>query len=150
VLDRYQVEMIGAKAEVIRKAEDRQLFKEAMQAIGLDLPRSGTAHTPAEAADIQKQLGAFPVVVRPAFTLGGHGGGIAYNERDFNDIVRRGLSYSPIHEILVEESVIGWKEFELELMRDRKDNCVVVCSIENVDRWASTPATASRSRRRRP
>jgi len=133
VLDRYQVEMIGANAEVIRKAEDRQLFKETMQSIGLDLPQSGMAHTLEEARAVQQQIGWFPVVIRPAFTLGGSGGGIAYDEREFAEIVQRGLSYSPIHQILVEESVLGWKEFELELMRDRKDNVVIVCSIENLD-----------------
>ena len=133
ILARYGVELIGAKAEVIRTAEDRQLFKDAMIKIGLDLPRSGTAHTLAEAKAIQKDIGWFPVIIRPAFTLGGTGGGIAYNERDLEEIVERGISYSPIGEVLVEESVIGWKEFELELMRDRKDNCVIVCSIENFD-----------------
>ncbi len=133
VLDRYQVEMIGANAEVIRKAEDRQLFKETMQSIGLDLPQSGMAHTLEDARAVQQQIGWFPVVIRPAFTLGGSGGGIAYDEREFAEIVQRGLSYSPIHQILVEESVLGWKEFELELMRDRKDNVVIVCSIENLD-----------------
>jgi len=133
VLERYQVEIIGANAEAIRKAEDRQLFKETMQSIGLDLPQSGQAHTLEEARAVQQQIGWFPVVIRPAFTLGGSGGGIAYDEREFAEIVQRGLSYSPIHQILVEESVLGWKEFELELMRDRKDNVVIVCSIENLD-----------------
>jgi len=132
-LDQYRVEMIGANADVIRKAEDRQLFKDAMQEVGLDLPRSGVAHTLDEARAVQKEIGWFPVVVRPAFTLGGSGGGIARDEREFAEIVRRGLSYSPIGEVLVEESVLGWKEFELELMRDRADNVVIVCSIENLD-----------------
>ncbi len=133
VLERYHVEMIGANAEAIRKAEDRDLFKRAMQEIGLDLPRSGSAHTLEQARDIRREIGDFPVVVRPAFTLGGTGGGIARNEEELSRIVEQGLSYSPITEVLIEESVLGWKEFELEVMRDRKDNVVIVCSIENLD-----------------
>jgi carbamoyl-phosphate synthase large subunit len=133
ILERYRVEMIGASAESIRKAEDRDLFKKTMQGIGLDLPVSGSAHTLAEAWEIQKDIGEFPVIIRPGFTLGGSGGGIAYNEKDFVEIVTRGLDYSPITEVLVEESVLGWKEFELEVMRDRKDNVVIICSIENID-----------------
>jgi len=133
VLDRYGVELIGARADVIRKAEDRDLFKRAMQNINLDLPRSGAAHTMDEANRIRDTIGSFPLVIRPAFTLGGTGGGIARDQKEFEEIVNRGLFYSPTTEVLVEESVIGWKEFELEVMRDRKDNCVIVCSIENVD-----------------
>jgi len=133
ILERYGVEMIGANAESIRKAEDRDLFKKAMQGIGLDLPQSGSAHSLAEAWQVQKQIGRFPVVIRPGFTLGGSGGGIAYNAEQFEAIVATGLDYSPINEVLVEESVLGWKEFELEVMRDRKDNVVIVCSIENID-----------------
>lgn len=133
VLKRYGVEMIGAKADVIRKAEDRALFKAAMQKIGLDLPLSGSAHSLEEAIAVRKKIGAYPVVIRPGFTLGGTGGGIARNDREFEEIVRRGLFYSPTCEVLVEESVLGWKEFELEVMRDCKDNCVIVCSIENLD-----------------
>ncbi|MCK5801535.1 MAG: carbamoyl-phosphate synthase large subunit [Lentisphaeria bacterium] len=133
ILERYHVEMIGANAESIRKAEDRNLFKETMLEIGLDLPASGSAHSLEEAWVIQKRMGVFPVVIRPGFTLGGSGGGIAYNEEDFVEIVSRGLDYSPITEVLVEESVLGWKEYELEVMRDRKDNVVIVCSIENMD-----------------
>jgi carbamoyl-phosphate synthase large subunit len=133
ILTRYRVEMIGASAESIRKAEDRDLFKKTMQGIGLDLPVSGSAHTMEEAWEIQKGIGQFPVIIRPGFTLGGSGGGIAYNEKDFVEIVARGLDYSPITEVLVEESVLGWKEYELEVMRDRKDNVVIICSIENVD-----------------
>jgi len=133
ILDRYRVEMIGAKAEAIRTAEDRALFKQAMIEIGLDLPRSGSAHTLEEAWAVQKQIGVFPVIIRPGFTLGGTGGGIAWDERTFEEIVRRGLDYSPITEVLVEESVLGWKEYELEVMRDSKDNVVIICSIENVD-----------------
>jgi carbamoyl-phosphate synthase large subunit len=125
--------MIGARAEVIRKAEDRLLFKEAMVKIGLDVPVSGSAHTLEEARVVQKQIGRFPVVIRPGFTMGGTGGGIAWNAAEFEEIVLRGLFYSPTSEVLVEESVLGWKEFELEVMRDHKDNCVIVCSIENLD-----------------
>jgi carbamoyl-phosphate synthase large subunit len=132
-LQRYGVEMIGAKADVIRKAEDRQLFKESMQKIGLDLPRSATAHTMDEARKVRDQLGSYPLIIRPSFTLGGTGGGIAHDAAEFEEVVTRGLFYSPTSEVLIEESVIGWKEFELEVMRDNKDNCVIVCSIENLD-----------------
>jgi len=133
VLKQHGVELLGANATSIRKAEDRQLFKEAMANIGLDLPRSGTAHTFEEAVQIKEQLDVWPLVIRPGFTLGGTGGGIAYNEQDFKEIVMRGLFYSPTSEVLVEESIQGWKEFELEVMRDVKDNCMIVCSIENLD-----------------
>ena len=133
VLERYGVEMIGARPEAIRKAEDRGLFKEAMLKIGLDLPRSATAHSLEEAVAVRDQLGVFPLVIRPGFTLGGTGGGIARTPEEFEAIVRRGLFYSPTSEVLVEESIEGWKEYELEVMRDRKDNCVIICSIENVD-----------------
>ena len=133
ILDRYQVEMIGANAEVIRRAEDRQLFKDAMLQIGLDVPRSGTAHTLEEAWKIQEQIGDFPIIIRPAFTLGGSGGGIAYDAQQFEAICSNGISLSPVNEILVEESVLGWKEFEMEVMRDRKDNISIICSIENFD-----------------
>ncbi len=133
ILKRYGVEMIGARADVIRKAEDRQLFKEAMLKIGLDLPVSGSAHTIEEARKVREMIGRYPVVIRPGFTLGGTGGGIAFNEQEFEEIAKRGLFYSPTSEVLIEESVLGWKEFELEVMRDNKDNCVIVCSIENVD-----------------
>ncbi|MFA5044084.1 MAG: carbamoyl-phosphate synthase large subunit [Kiritimatiellia bacterium] len=133
VLKRYQVEMIGARAEVIRKAEDRNLFKEAMTKIGMDVPRGQSAHSMAEALKIMAVMPGFPLVIRPGFTLGGSGGGIARNEAEFRTIVARGLSYSLNSEVLIEESMIGWKEFELEVMRDRKDDCVIVCSIENLD-----------------
>jgi carbamoyl-phosphate synthase large subunit len=132
-LERYGVEMIGANAEVIRKAEDRLLFKKAMQGIGLDLPVSGSAHSIEEARKVRDQIGKYPLVIRPGFTLGGTGGGIAYDEKEFEEIAARGLFYSPNTEILIEESILGWKEFELEVMRDTKDNCVIVCSIENLD-----------------
>ncbi len=133
VLDRHGVEMLGARADVIHKAEDRSAFKAAMGKIGLDLPRSVSAHNMEQALAARDELGAFPLVIRPGFTLGGTGGGIAYNDMEFRDIVRRGLFYSPTSEVLIEESVLGWKEFEMEVMRDRKDNCVIICSIENVD-----------------
>jgi len=133
ILERYGVEMVGAKAEVIRKAEDRDLFKQAMRKIGLGLPKSGSAHSLEEAVKIRDEIGAYPLVIRPGFTLGGTGGGIAHDDVEFEEIVKRGLFYSPTSEVLIEESVLGWKEFELEVMRDLKDNCVIVCSIENLD-----------------
>ena len=132
-LDRYGIEMIGANAAAIERGEDRQVFKELMLEIGLDVPVSGTAHTVEEARVIAERIGRFPLIIRPAFTLGGTGGGIAYNREEFETISRRGLELSPVSEILVEESLLGWKEFEMEVMRDRKDNCVIVCSIENFD-----------------
>ena len=132
ILKKYGVEMIGANAEVIKKAEDRELFKEAMQKIGLDLPRSGRAHSLPEAREIAKEIG-YPVIVRPSFILGGTGGGVAYNPLEFEEVAERGLEASMISEILIEESVIGWKEFEMEVMRDLADNVVIICSIENFD-----------------
>ena len=132
ILAKYGVEMIGADAKAIRKAESREEFKRAMARIGLDVPRSGLAHTMEEARKIRDQLG-LPVVIRPGFTMGGSGGGIAYNHEEFEAIASRGLELSPTSEILVEESVVGWKEYELEVMRDRKDNVVIVCTIENFD-----------------
>jgi carbamoyl-phosphate synthase large subunit len=133
VLDKHSVRMIGANADAIDKGEDRQRFKEAMLKIGLDLPLSGTAHTMEEARKVAEEIGRFPLIIRPAFTLGGQGGGIAYNREEFEEIVTRGLDLSPVSEVLIEESLLGWKEFEMEVMRDRKDNCVVICSIENLD-----------------
>ena len=132
-LERHNVELIGARADVIAKAEDRNLFKLAMQNIGLETPASASAHTMEEAREVRAQIGDYPLIIRPGFTLGGTGGGIAHDEAEFEEIVRRGLFYSPINEVLIEESIIGWKEFELEVMRDHKDNCVIVCSIENID-----------------
>src|SRR4051794_28790134 len=131
-LEKYGVELIGASIDAIKVAEDRQLFKDAMRSIGLDVPQSGLARTLAEALDLAKALG-FPLVIRPSFTLGGVGGGIAYNVEELRDLAERGLELSPVHEVLIEESVIGWKEFELEVMRDVADNFVVICSIENID-----------------
>ena len=132
-LQKHHVEMIGAKAEAIEKGEDRLKFKQAMQKIGLDVPVSGVAHTLEEAREITQTIGRFPVIIRPAYTLGGTGGGIAYNREEFDAMAQAGLDASPVTEILVEESLIGWKEYETEVMRDRADNCVVVCSIENLD-----------------
>src|SRR5215471_19434353 len=132
VLDKYQVELIGAKLPAIKKAEDRNLFKEAMERIGLDLPRSGYAYTLQDAEGILQQLG-LPLIVRPSRTLGGMGGGIVTSLEEFRSVVSWGLSASPTHEVLIEESIAGWKEFELEVMRDGKDNVVIICSIENLD-----------------
>src|SRR3989338_3818811 len=132
VLERYHVELIGAKIEAIQRAENRQRFKETMDSVGLEIPRAGYARSIEEALALAESLG-FPCVVRPSFTLGGTGGGVAYNSEEFERIAKLGLELSMIHEISVEESVVGWKEFELEVMRDRMDNVVIVCSIENFD-----------------
>ena len=132
VLEKYQVELIGAKPEAIDKAEDRLKFKHAMTKIGLGSARSDIAHTMAEAWEVQKTLG-FPTVIRPSFTLGGTGGGIAYNAEEFETICKRGLEASPTNELLIEESLLGWKEYEMEVVRDTADNCIIVCSIENLD-----------------
>src|SRR5205814_840118 len=132
VLEKFGVEMIGAKREAIDKAEDREKFKQAMAKIGLESPRSALAHSLEEALQVQAMVG-FPTIIRPSFTLGGTGGGIAYNVEEFNAICERGLDASPTRELLIEESVIGWKEFEMEVVRDRKDNCIIICSIENLD-----------------
>src|ERR1700736_525205 len=132
-LARHGVKLIGANAQAIAKGEDRQLFKEAMLRIGLDVPRSGVARSLADLDRIVQEIATFPLIVRPAFTLGGRGGGIAYNRDELNEIVSRGLDLSPVNEVLIEESRVGWKEFEMEVMRDHMDNCVVVCSIENFD-----------------
>ena len=132
VLDKFGVEMIGASKEAIDKAEDREKFKSAMTRIGLGSARSATAHSMEEAQQVQAMIG-FPVIIRPSFTMGGSGGGIAYNQEEFVEICKRGLEASPTHELLIEESLIGWKEFEMEVVRDKKDNCIIVCSIENLD-----------------
>ncbi|MGA0032113.1 MAG: carbamoyl-phosphate synthase large subunit [Burkholderiales bacterium] len=132
VLEKYGVEMIGASKEAIEKAEDREKFKKAMAGIGLDSPRSALAHSMEEALQVQAVVG-FPTIIRPSFTLGGTGGGIAYNREEFVAIVERGLDASPTKEVLIEESVIGWKEYEMEVVRDRNDNCIIICSIENFD-----------------
>ncbi|OAI40124.1 carbamoyl phosphate synthase large subunit, partial [Planctomycetaceae bacterium SCGC AG-212-D15] len=132
VLAKYNVEMIGANPAAIEKAENRESFKQAMIKIGIAVPKSGVAHTLAEAQAIRDSVG-LPCVLRPSFTLGGSGGGIAYNRDEFNELIARGLDLSPVSEVLIEESVIGWKEFELEVMRDKDDNVVIICSIENFD-----------------
>ncbi|TDP74549.1 carbamoyl-phosphate synthase large subunit [Roseateles toxinivorans] len=139
VLDKYKVEMIGANEHAIEKAEDRLKFKDAMTKIGLDSAKSGIAHSLEEAWSVQKRIQAdiggsgFPMVIRPSFTLGGTGGGIAYNPEEFEEICKRGLDLSPTKELLIEESLIGWKEYEMEVVRDRADNCIIICSIENLD-----------------
>jgi len=133
VLEREGIEMIGANAKAIERGEDRQVFKDLMISIGLDVPVSGTAHSLEEARAVLEKIGRLPVIIRPAFTLGGTGGGIAYNREEFELLAKRGLDLSPVSEILIEESLLGWKEFEMEVMRDRMDNCVIVCSIENLD-----------------
>jgi len=132
VLARFGVELIGASREAIDKAEDRDLFRKAMRRIGLDMPRSAMAHSLEEAIQVQASIG-FPCIIRPSFTLGGSGGGIAYNQEEFEEICRRGLDLSPTHELLIEESALGWKEYEMEVVRDHTDNCIIVCSIENLD-----------------
>jgi len=132
ILSKYNVEMIGASREAIDMAEDRDLFRRAMQDIGLAVPRAGLAHNLDEALAVQAEIG-YPTIIRPSFTLGGSGGGIAYNRDEFVEICELGFDLSPTNELLVEESVLGWKEFEMEVVRDRKDNCIIVCSIENLD-----------------
>ena len=132
VLEKFNVEMVGANADTIDKAEDRSRFDKAMKSIGLDCPRSGIAHSMAEAYGVLDQVG-FPCIIRPSFTMGGTGGGIAYNREEFEEICTRGLDLSPTNELLIDESLIGWKEYEMEVVRDKKDNCIIVCSIENFD-----------------
>ncbi|MEY2115250.1 MULTISPECIES: carbamoyl-phosphate synthase large subunit [Rhodanobacter] len=132
VLEKYHVELIGARREAIRMAEDRELFKRAMTEIGLESPKSDVARNFEHAVEIQARLG-FPVIIRPSFTLGGTGGGIAYNKEEFEAIVKRGLEMSPTHEVLIDESVLGWKEYEMEVVRDTADNCIIICAIENLD-----------------
>jgi len=132
VLEKHGVEMVGASREAIDKAEDRDLFRQAMKKIGLDMPRSAMAHSMEEALQVQTQIG-FPTIIRPSFTMGGSGGGIAYNREEFVEICERGLDMSPTNELLIEESALGWKEYEMEVVRDHQDNCIIVCSIENFD-----------------
>ncbi|MEY3481126.1 MAG: carbamoyl-phosphate synthase large subunit [Verrucomicrobiota bacterium] len=132
-LERLGTKLIGAKADAIERGEDRLIFKKVMLEIGLDVARSDVAHTIEEARAVAAQIGRYPIIIRPAYTLGGSGGGIAYNREEFEEIVARGLDLSPVSEVLIEESLLGWKEFEIEVMRDRADNCVVICSIENFD-----------------
>jgi len=144
VLEKYGVKLIGAQLEAIKKAEDRLMFKDAMTRIGLDVPRSALVNNLKDGMDFSAKIG-FPLVLRPSFTLGGSGGGIAYNREELIELLARGLDLSPVHEVLLEESVLGWKEFELELMRDFNDNVIVICSIENFD--AMGVHTNSRSSR---
>ena len=132
VLKQHNVEMIGANKEAIDKAEDRDLFRQAMLKIGLQMPMSEVAHNMEQAIVIQEKVG-FPTIIRPSFTMGGSGGGIAYNREEFTQICERGLDLSPTNELLIEESILGWKEFEMEVVRDKKDNCIIICSIENFD-----------------
>src|SRR5512146_1784853 len=131
-LARHGVQLIGASLQAIEKAEDRQLFKQAMNRIGVEMPKSGYAEGWDDAVRIAGEIG-FPIIIRPSFTMGGEGGGVAYNREEFEELARRALQLSPTHTILLEESVRGWKEYELEVMRDRNDNVVIICSIENVD-----------------
>ena len=133
VLDKYNVEMLGARADVIERAEDRDLFKKTMQEIGMDMPGSASVRSMEDAVKAAGDIGTFPLIIRPGFTLGGTGGGIAYDMEEYKTIVARGLAASPTNEVLVEESLVGWKEYELEVMRDKKDNAVIICSIENID-----------------
>ncbi len=132
VLEKHSVEMIGANKEAIDKAEDRELFRQAMLKIGLDMPKAAIAHSLEDALKIQEGVG-FPTIVRPSFTMGGSGGGVAFNKEQFMEICQRGLDLSPTNELLIEESILGWKEFEMEVVRDNKDNCIIICSIENFD-----------------
>ncbi|MEM6822458.1 MAG: carbamoyl-phosphate synthase large subunit, partial [Verrucomicrobiota bacterium] len=132
-LEKHGVEMIGAKADAIEKGEDRQIFKDLMLKIGLDVAHSDTAHTVSEAMEVADKIGSFPLIVRPAYTLGGTGGGIAYNRQEFQELAQTGIDLSPVSEILVEECLLGWKEYEMEVIRDKADNCIIICSIENLD-----------------
>ena len=133
VLEKHGVRLIGANAEAINRGEDRSIFKQIMLDIGLEVANSGTAHNIDEVFEIGKKIGSYPLIIRPAFTLGGAGGGIAYNREELETIARRGLDLSPTSEVLIEESLLGWKEFEMEVIRDKADNCIVICSIENLD-----------------
>ncbi len=146
-LEKFGVQMIGADAEAIDKAEDRQKFKVAMDKIGLESARSAIAHTVEEAL-AGLEITGLPAIIRPSFTMGGSGGGIVYNRSEFVDMVRKGLDASPTTEVLIEESLLGWKEYEMEVVRDRNDNAIIICSIVTSIRWASTRAIPSPSRRR--
>ena len=132
ILRKYNVKLIGASKKVIQKAEDRELFKKAMTSIGLDTPKGFVINNLNQSNEILQKL-SFPIIIRPSFTLGGSGGGTARNKKEYLRIIERGLDLSPINEVLVEESLIGWKEYEMEVVRDNKDNCIIVCSIENID-----------------
>ena len=132
ILQKFDVELIGANSEAIHKAEDRNAFDKAMKRIGLECARAEIVHSMTEALEIPKQLG-FPVIIRPSFTMGGSGGGVAYNWEEFEEICQRGLDLSPTNELLIDESLLGWKEYEMEVVRDKNDNCIIVCTIENFD-----------------
>ena len=132
ILKKYNVELIGASREAIDKAEDRQLFDQTMKKIDLETPQSGIAHSMEDALKVQKEIG-FPCIIRPSFTLGGSGGGVAYNIEEFKTICEKGLDLSPTNELLIDESLLGWKEYEMEVVRDKNDNCIIICSIENFD-----------------
>ncbi len=132
-LEKYGVELIGAKLPAIEKAEDRQLFREAMDRIGVDVCPCGTASTVEESKAVARSIGSYPLIIRPAFTMGGTGGGIAYNQEEFEDMAQVGIDASPVSQILIDKSLLGWKEYELEVMRDLADNVVIICSIENLD-----------------
>ena len=147
MLEKYGVEMIGANADAIQKGEDRQIFKDLMLTIGLDVPISGTAHNMEEARAVAEKIGRFPLIIRPAFTLGGTGGGIGYNREEFEEIAKRGLELSPVTEILVEESLLGWKEYEMEVMRDARTTASSSAPSRTSIPWACTPAIRSPSRR---
>lgn len=149
VLKKFGVEMIGANEAAIDMAEDRDHFKAAMADIGLDTPTAMLAHSWEEAQEIQPKIG-FPVIIRPSFTLGGSGGGIAYNREEFEYIVKNGLDLSPVNQVLLEESALGWKEFEMEVVRDKADNCIIICSIENLDPMGIHTGDSITVRRRRP
>ena len=131
VLKKFNVELIGAKREAIDKAEDRELFDKTMKSIGIETPRSGIAHSMSDAYAVQKDIG-FPCIIRPSFTLGGTGGGVAYNIKEFEEICKKGLSLSPTNELLIDESLIGWKEYELEVVRDKHDNCIITVSYTHL------------------
>ncbi len=132
-LEKYGVQLIGASEDAIDKAEDRSRFNKAMEKIGLEVCRGRTAHTLEEAIEVMDEITGLPAIIRPSFTMGGTGGGVAYNKEEFEAIVKAGLDASPTNEVLVEESILGWKEYEMEVVRDKNDNCIIVCSIENVD-----------------
>ena len=132
ILDSYNVELIGAQVDAIEKAEDREKFKETMDSVGIDTAQGGFVHSWGQAKDLLDEI-HFPIIIRPSFTLGGTGGSVAYNYEEFQDLVEKGLQASPISEVLIEESLLGWKEFELEVIRDKADNAIIICSIENID-----------------
>ena len=133
VLEKYGVELIGAKIDAIKKAEDRLLFKDAMRKIGLETPQSQLVNSVDDGPGVRRRASAIPCILRASFTMGGTGGGIAYNSEELVEILERGLAFRPVHEVLIEESALGWKEYELEVMRDLADNCIIICSIENFD-----------------